>query len=61
MTNKAPEWALIEHLATQLGVKRDALRKWKERGRVPYRWQIPLVQASNGRITTEQFSDKEAA
>ena len=40
---KSP-WDLIDEAATEEGVKEGAIRKWKDRGRVPPRWHIILIQ-----------------
>lgn len=34
---------LIEAIAADLGIKKPALLKWRERG-VPYRWHIPILR-----------------
>jgi hypothetical protein len=38
------DWNTIDRAAAALGVKQEARRKWRERGRVPYRWRIPIMQ-----------------
>jgi hypothetical protein len=54
--NKTPDtlWERIDTTAATLGVKYDARRKWKERG-VPHRWRLPLIQASGGHLTANDF------
>ena len=37
-------WSIIDEAAAHLGVSTDARRKWRERGRVPHRWRIPIIQ-----------------
>ena len=38
--------AILEIAKSEFGVKQKALEKWKERGRVPYRWRIPILKAA---------------
>lgn len=38
-------WDTVFTIATELDIETaDARRKWKERGRVPYKWRIPILQ-----------------
>lgn len=37
-------WPVIEQLAPKAGITAEALRKAKERQRVPYRWHTRLLQ-----------------
>lgn len=43
MTNA---WKIIEAEAAALGVSDEAMRKWRERGRVPYRFRLPILIAA---------------
>ena len=38
--------SLIDSLAASQGVNEEARRKWYERGRVPYKWRLPLSEAA---------------
>ena len=40
------DWDVIDDLATTLGVKPDARRKWRERNHVPYFWRLRMIEAS---------------
>jgi hypothetical protein len=37
---------LISDLATEKGITPGALRKWRERGFVPPKWRLPLMEAA---------------
>ncbi len=37
-------WNRIDPLATELGVKADARRKWRERGKIPGDWHLLLLK-----------------
>ena len=50
-----PKWELIDKTAAQIGVGEGARRKWRERGHVPYRWRLPIIQAAAGEITALDF------
>lgn len=49
------KWERINALADRLGVKYDARRKWLRRG-VPHRWRLPLIEASGGYLTPDDFA-----
>ena len=59
--------AVIERLASVLGVKDEARRKWRERGRVDYRWRLPLIEAARATgqnldaAAFDQFTESGAA
>jgi hypothetical protein len=55
MTNAIPKWAHIDAIAERLGVKIEARRKWRQRGSVPHRWRLPILQASGGVILADDF------
>lgn len=59
MTKHTEFWKEVDAIALALGVKPDALRKWRERDRVPYRWRLPLIEKSAGRITASDFLSRE--
>lgn len=46
----------IDKLAAARGVTKAAREKWRERGAVPHRWRIPLLQdaAASGCAITHQ-------
>ncbi len=44
-----PLWPAIATGAAELGVGAEAIRKWRERGKVPYRWRLPLLNAAKAR------------
>lgn len=51
---------IIATLATELGdpkVTADAIRKWEERGRVPHRLRLPLIDLAKGRRLKLSASD----
>jgi uncharacterized protein YjcR len=61
MTKIFAKWEQVEAIAARLGVKADAVRKWKERGAVPYKWHVRLISASNGKIRLSDFAQSEPA
>jgi hypothetical protein len=40
---KSP-WDLVDEIAAEEGVNKEARRKWRERGGVPPKWHIPFIQ-----------------
>lgn len=40
---------IIVPLAKSLGHTDYAIEKWRVRGRVPYRWRLPLIEAAKRR------------
>lgn len=49
------KWKTVCFVAERLGVGNEALRKWRERGKVPGDWHIALIQHSNGRLSMSDF------
>lgn len=47
----------IEPLAGELGVKPLALQKWWQRGHVPHRWRLPLLQLAEKRGVVIRIED----
>jgi DNA-binding transcriptional regulator YdaS (Cro superfamily) len=48
------DWNLIKRAAGQLGVRPKAVEKWRGTNRgVPYRWWLPIMRVTNGKITLE--------
>jgi len=54
-------WEKIEPLAPDIGVTKDALRKARERGRVPYKWRLPLLRAAANKGKSLTAEELEAA
>ena len=51
---KELDWAAIKAAAHQLGIKPRTVEKWHEAHRgVPYRWWLPIVRVTRGRVTLE--------
>jgi hypothetical protein len=48
------DWTIVDRAAEALGVTKDSLKKWRQRG-VPHRWRIPLIRQTGGIIAAEQF------
>jgi bifunctional DNA-binding transcriptional regulator/antitoxin component of YhaV-PrlF toxin-antitoxin module len=44
MLTQAESWGAVDRIAASLGVRADTRRKWRERGRVPGRWHLPIVE-----------------
>lgn len=56
MTTKSQiNWDLIDSVAEKLNVDYWARRKWRQRGHVPYKWRLPLINASRGSISLRDF------
>lgn len=53
-----PKWEQIEAIALRLGVKKDTIRKWAERGGVPGKWQVPIIVQSKGRVSIKDFAER---
>lgn len=51
------KWPLIENLALAAGHERDAVRKWRERGRVPFRHRFPLIKLAAAKGETLENCD----
>jgi hypothetical protein len=49
------KWHHIDVIAERLGVKLGTRRKWRQRGSVPHRWRLPILQASGGVILADDF------
>lgn len=41
--NLIDQWNFIEREAKSLGVTKHAIQKWRERGRVPHKYRLPLL------------------
>jgi hypothetical protein len=39
-----PQWEFIELQAATLGVTGEAIKKWRQRGKVPHCWRLPLLE-----------------
>jgi len=48
-------WSAIEKAALSLGVRKDSVRKWRERGSVPHRWRLPIIVQTGGAIGPNDF------
>jgi hypothetical protein len=48
-------WQVVYVVARRLGVRDWALAKWRQRGAVPGKWHIAIIQASDGRLTIDDF------
>ena len=42
-------WKTLKALGAELGVKDEAMRKWEERGSVPHRWRIPMINLARAK------------
>ena len=50
------DWSLIDKAARALGVSEAARRKWRQRGSVPHKWRIALIQQTAGAVTANDFT-----
>jgi hypothetical protein len=46
MTKTTATWAIIDRIASELGILRETRKKWRQRG-VPHRWRLPILQKAN--------------
>jgi hypothetical protein len=46
------DWKVIDEIATDLGVRKYARLKWRQRG-VPPKWWLRIAKYSGGQITAE--------
>jgi antitoxin component of MazEF toxin-antitoxin module len=44
MLSRDKSWEVIDRIAASLGVRREARYKWRERGKVPGRWHLAILQ-----------------
>jgi bifunctional DNA-binding transcriptional regulator/antitoxin component of YhaV-PrlF toxin-antitoxin module len=44
MLSREESWDVIDRVAASLGVGREARYKWRERGKVPGRWHLPILR-----------------
>jgi len=47
--SSAEQWEFIAATAAELGVGPEAIRKWRERGKVAHRWRIPILEAAKAK------------
>lgn len=43
-------WKKIELIAEHLGVEYEARKKWRQRGRVPHKYRLPIKEMTGGEI-----------
>jgi hypothetical protein len=53
-------WPVIEQLAPEAGITAEAIRKAKERKRVPYRWHHVLMDIAQRKGVELQLKDLAA-
>lgn len=46
---EASSFETIRTIGAELGVSDEAMRKWVERGRVPYKWRLPILGSARKR------------
>ncbi len=60
MMSRDESYGAIERIAAHMGVQREARYKWRERGKVPGRWHLPILQkarAEGFELDPEALSD----
>jgi len=55
MENSSIKWEAVLPVAEKLGVGVWARIKWRQRGAIPPRWHLPLLEASNGTLTARDI------
>jgi bifunctional DNA-binding transcriptional regulator/antitoxin component of YhaV-PrlF toxin-antitoxin module len=44
MLSRDESWIVVDRIAASLGARGETRRKWRERGKVPGRWHLPILQ-----------------
>jgi antitoxin component of MazEF toxin-antitoxin module len=44
MLSRDESWSVVDRIAASLGARGETRRKWRERGKVPGRWHLPILQ-----------------
>ena len=52
---RTPHQLLLEELAMRMGAKRGTILVWRNRRRVPWRWQVRLLKAAKGKLPLAVF------
>mgnify|MGYP003338422110 CR=1 len=52
----AIDWNVVDQVAVTLGVSYRARQKWRQRGTIPYKWRLPILQLTGGVISAEHFA-----
>jgi hypothetical protein len=55
------KWPLVASTAKALGVGDDAMRKWRERERIPFCWHAKLIERSRGKLKASDFIARKVA
>lgn len=55
MQTETFNWELVDDVAAGLGVGYFTRRKWRKRKRVPVHWWQTLADASDGKLTADEF------
>lgn len=50
-------WEMVDRTGKKLGANDDARRKWRDRKKVPFRWQIRIVEELRARGIAISFAD----
>ena len=53
------KWPVVERVALDMGMKKDTIRKWRERGVIPGAHQIKLINASKRKLAMADFMEEE--
>ena len=54
-------WPSLDDLSADLGEKRDTVRKWKERGRIPSKRWVTVVEKAKARRLKVSLNDLASA
>lgn len=44
MDNSSTTWSVIDKIAAKLGASQQARWKWRQRGKVPGHWRMPIAE-----------------
>lgn len=57
MTKPELDWGLINTVGERLGAGPEARKKWRQRGKVPFKWRILIVKDVGGLFSIDDFEN----
>lgn len=49
------DWEAVKAAGHMLGLKTRAVESWRERRAVPFKWWVPIVRVTAGKVTFKQL------
>lgn len=59
MTKAELDWGLINTVGERLGAGPEARKKWRQRGKVPFKWRILIAKDAGGLIPIDAFEGSQ--